>query len=135
MTLLPLRLRPGDRLRPALEQAVRDAGCGAAFVLSGIGSLSVASIRLAGASQTLELTGDHEILSLAGSIAAGPEGAGSHLHISLSDREGRVLGGHAGLGCIVNTTAEVLIALLPDWELRRESDETTGYAELTITPR
>ena len=125
--LLPLRLRPGDDLRPALEQAVRQAGCDAAFVLSGIGSLGRASVRLAGAEQTLDLIGEYEILTLAGSIADN----GSHLHISLSDREGRVLGGHAGPGCIVRTTAEVLLALLPDWQLRREPDEATGYAELS----
>lgn len=130
MKLLPLRLQPGDDLRPALEQAARQAGCDAAFVLSGIGSLGRTSIRLAGAEQTLDLDGEYEILTLAGSIAQN----GSHLHISLADREGRVLGGHAGPGCIVRTTAEVLLALLPDWQLRRESDETTGYAELKITP-
>lgn len=129
MKLLPLRLQPGDDLRPALEQAVRQAGCDAAFVLSGIGSLGRASIRLAGAEQMLVLEGEYEILTLAGSIASN----GSHLHISLSDREGRVLGGHAGPGCIVRTTAEVLLALLPDWQLRREPDEATGYAELKIT--
>jgi len=130
MKLLPLRLQPGDDLRPALEQAIRQAGCDAAFVLSGIGSLGRAGIRLAGAEQTLTLDGEYEILTLAGSIASN----GSHLHVSLSDREGRVLGGHAGPGCIVRTTAEVLIALLPDWQLRREPDEATGYAELKITP-
>ena len=129
MKLLPLRLQPGDDLRPALEQAVRQAGCSAAFVLSGIGSLGRANIRLAGADQTLFLDGEYEILSLAGSIASN----GPHLHISLSDREGRVLGGHAGPGCIVRTTAEVLLALLPEWQLRREPDEATGYAELKIT--
>jgi len=130
MKLLPLRLQPGDDLRPALEQAVRQAGYDAAFVLSGIGSLGRASIRLAGAEQTLALDGEYEILTLAGSIASN----GSHLHISLSDREGRVLGGHAGPGCIVRTTAEVLLVLLPDWQLRREPDKATGYAELKITP-
>ena len=129
MKLLPLRLQPGDDLRPALEQAVRQAGCSAAFVLSGIGSLGRANIRLAGAEQTLALDGEYEILTLAGSIASN----GSHLHICLSDREGRVLGGHAGPGCIVRTTAEVLLALLPEWQLRREPDEATGYAELKIT--
>lgn len=49
MTLLPLRLHPGQDLRQALEAAVRERGCQAAFVVSGIGSLMDARIRLADA--------------------------------------------------------------------------------------
>ncbi|WP_077037892.1 PPC domain-containing DNA-binding protein [Pelomonas sp. KK5] len=130
-SVLPLRLRPGDALRPAIEAAVRAVGCSAAFVVSGIGSLSRVELRLAGAERTLQLDGEYEILTLAGSIAAN----GSHLHISLSDTEGVVLGGHAGPGCIVRTTAEILLALLPQWQLSREPDEATGYAELKIERR
>jgi hypothetical protein len=33
-------------------------------------------------------------------------------------------------GCIVLTTAEVLLALLPDWQFTREPDALTGYDEL-----
>ncbi|MET0519840.1 MAG: PPC domain-containing DNA-binding protein [Burkholderiaceae bacterium] len=131
MKSLVLRLLPGDALRPAIEAAVRAAGCEAAFVLSGIGSLDRAQLRLAGAEQVLDLAGELEILSLAGSIAAN----GSHLHISIADASGRVLGGHAGPGCRVHTTAEILLALLPDWALRREPDALTGYAELSTRRR
>ena len=130
MDMLPLRLQPGDDLRAALEQAVSAHGCPAAFVISGIGSLSSANIRLAGAQQILNLEGEFEILTLAGSIAAN----GSHLHISVSDSQGRVLGGHVSPGCRVRTTAEILLTLLPAWQLVREADEATGYAELTIRP-
>ncbi len=130
MRAFPLRINPGIDLRFALEEAVREQRCSAAFVISGIGSLAVANIRLAGADQTLNLDGEFEILTLAGSIAQN----GSHLHISISDREGRVLGGHVGPGCVVRTTAEILLALLPDWQFSREPDEATGYAELKISP-
>lgn len=128
---LPLRLQPGDDLRRALEAAVAAQGATAAFVLSGIGSLRPAIIRLAGAEDTLQLDADLELLSLAGSIAAN----GSHLHLSVSDVQGRVIGGHAGYGCIVRTTAEVLLALLPVWHFSREADAATGYAELQIRAR
>ncbi len=126
-TPLPLRLVPGDDLRRALEAAVAAAGCEAAFVLSGIGSLGVTKLRLAGAEQAIDVPGDVEILTLAGSVAAG----GSHLHASVADASGRVLGGHAAYGCIVRTTAEVLLALLPDWRFTRALDPSTGYEELT----
>jgi len=51
MKTLPIRLTPGQDLRAALEAAVQAQNCRAAFVLSGIGSLSTAGIRLAGAAQ------------------------------------------------------------------------------------
>lgn len=49
MQTLPLRLTPGQDLRQAIEAAVLSHNCRAAFVLSGIGSLSTASLRFAGA--------------------------------------------------------------------------------------
>jgi uncharacterized protein len=128
MTLLPLRLRPGDDLRRALEAAVAAQGAEAAFVLSGIGSLAVTKLRMAGAERAVEVPGDVEILTLSGSVAAN----GSHLHLSVADASGRVLGGHAAHGCTVRTTAELLVALLPDWQFLREPDASTGFEELAI---
>jgi len=128
LELLPVRLLPGEDLRGALEQAVAARGMAAAFVLCGIGSLKPAVIRLAGAAEPLRLEGDSELLTLSGSIAA----QGSHLHLSVSDAQGRVIGGHAAYGCIVRTTAEVLLALLPQWRFTREPDAATGWAELVI---
>ncbi|WP_298235743.1 PPC domain-containing DNA-binding protein [uncultured Azohydromonas sp.] len=122
----PLRLQPGTDLRRALEAAVAQRGCEAAFVLGGIGSLGEAQLRLAGADVTLVLPGPLEVLTLSGSVGA----KGSHLHASLSDAQGRVLGGHLGYGCGVRTTAEVLLALLPGWRFTREPDAATGYDEL-----
>lgn len=46
-----------------------------------------------------------------------------------------VHGGHVAPGCIVLTTAEVLLALLPDWQFAREPDAVTGYDELVVQPR
>jgi hypothetical protein len=128
MKPLPVRLAPGDDLRAALEAAVAAHGGSAGFVLAGIGSLSAARIRFAGAEQSQVLGGDLEILTLSGSIAAN----GSHLHISVADASGRVLGGHVAPGCTVRTTAEVLLALLPGWRFAREHDAATGYAELVL---
>jgi len=126
MTPLPLRLMPGDDLRRALEAAVAGEGCSAAFVLSGIGSLRLTKLRLAGAEHTIDIAGDVEILTLSGSIAIG----GSHLHASVADASGRVHGGHVAYGCSVRTTAEVLLALLPGWRFTRETDPATGFDEL-----
>jgi predicted DNA-binding protein with PD1-like motif len=128
MQPLPLRLAPGDDLRAALESA-----CGGqpAFVLQGIGSLRNARLRYAGCADASELNCDLEILTLAGTVA----GQGAHLHISVSDAEGRVYGGHLMAGSTVRTTAEVLLALLPGHRFTREHDPATGYPELVIHTR
>ena len=136
MQTLPLRLTPGQDLRQAIEAAVRSQGCRAAFVLSGIGSLSTAGLRFAGADAPRRLTGDLEILSLSGTVAVsvteGGTHSSSHLHMALSTATGEVLGGHVAPGCIIRTTAEVLLALLPEWEFVRENDAATGYDELVV---
>jgi predicted DNA-binding protein with PD1-like motif len=104
-------------------------------VLSGIGSLSSAGIRLGGAEQPTRLTGEMEILTLSGTVAVDGGKASSHMHMAISTATGQVLGGHVAPGCIVRTTAEVLLALLPDWQFTREPDAITGYEELVIRVR
>jgi len=128
MQALPLRLHPGDDLRAAVVAALQASGQQAAFVLQGIGSLSVAQLRYAGQPQPDALHGDLEILTLAGSVSAD----GAHLHMAVSDAQGRVRGGHVCAGCLVRTTAELLLALLPGQRFTREVDPRTGYPELKI---
>ena len=69
MQTLPLRLSPGQDLRACLEAMLVKHDVSAAFVLQGIGSLSVAQLRLAGVKRSTELRGELEILSLAGSLS------------------------------------------------------------------
>ncbi|KIQ22550.1 DNA-binding protein [Variovorax paradoxus] len=126
-----LRLNPGDDLRGALDAALKQRGAEAAFVVSGIGSLRGARIRYAGVESAAVLQGDLEILTLSGTLS--PDGA--HLHISVSDAAGQVRGGHVAPGCTVRTTAEILIAWLPEWRFSREHDPATGYPELVPRPR
>lgn len=125
----PLRLYPGDDLRAAVEDVLRqDKRFGAAFVIQGIGSLGVAELRFAGAEHPTEIRGDLEILTVAGSVS--PDGA--HLHMSIADARGQVFGGHVARGCKVRTTAELLLALLPAHAFSRERDPRTGFPELVI---
>jgi uncharacterized protein len=128
MQACPVRLSPGDDLRDAVEELLRQHGVQAAFVVQGIGSLSVAQLRFAGAEGPTELRGDLEILTVAGSVS--PDGA--HLHMSVSDAHGQVFGGHVARGCRVRTTAELLLALLPDHRFSRGLDAQTGFMELQI---
>ena len=103
----------------------------AGFVIAGIGSLGAASIRFAGVESTTLLVEPLEILSLCGSVT--PQGA--HLHAAVATASGSVFGGHLGYGCRIRTTAEVLVAALPEWRLAREHDPASGYLELTASRR
>jgi len=131
MEALPLRLTPGADLRETLEAEAAARSSSATFVISAIGSLTLARLRLAGAAEPDILRGDLEILTLAGTVARN----GAHLHMSVADSHGRVLGGHVAHGCIVRTTVEVLLLLLPDWSFNREADPATGFAELVVSRR
>lgn len=129
MQAWPLRLSPGDDLRATIEDLLRQHEWGAAYVIQGIGSLSVAQLRFAGIDAPTELRGDLEILTLAGSVSAD----GAHLHMSVADAQGRVWGGHVARGCEVRTTAELLLVLLPGHRFAREIDPATGFMELRIS--
>ena len=131
MKVVPLRLQPSDDLRLVLEAWMgaqqEQAGC----VISAVGSLSLAQLRLAGATEARAIHGELEILSLSGTLS--PDGA--HLHIAIADSSGTVIGGHLCAGSLVRTTGELVIGLLPEWRFRRELDPATGSAELRISPQ
>jgi len=129
VSLCPLRLSPGDDLRRALESVGANGPGG--FVVCGIGSLTRARLRLAGAEHETPLEGPFEILSLAGSLSID----GAHLHMAVADASGHVTGGHVCYGNTVRTTAELLLAELGGWELSRAFDAGTGYRELVIRSR
>ncbi len=126
MKAWPLRLSPGADLKRSLEALDGAAG----FVVAAIGSLDPVVLRYAGAAQATRLAGAFELLTLSGSLTRD----GAHLHMSVADAEGRVRGGHVVYGCIVRTTAEVLVADLPGFSLSRESDAATGFRELVVRP-
>ena len=135
MKVQVLRLSAGDDLRGALEAAFADLaerhGIAAACIVSAVGSLSQAVLRYANQPAGREINGPLELLMLSGTLCAD----GAHLHGSVADAEGAVKGGHVLPGCIVRTTAEVVVALLPGWEFRRELDAATGFNELSARPQ
>jgi uncharacterized protein len=100
----------------------------AAFVAACSGSLRVAAIRFADRTETTTLNGPFEIVALSGTLSRN----GAHLHVTVSDREGKTIGGHLSEGSIVYTTAEVVLVELVDARFRREVDPATGYRELVV---
>jgi len=60
---------------------------------------------------------------------------GSHLHLAIADKTGRMLGGHLTEGCIIYTTAEIVIGESPHLTFVRTPDAQTGFLELEIRER
>ncbi len=129
------RLTPGTDLKSALERLTEELGLRAGCILTCVGSLSRARLRMPGAMGEAEVfktfAEPMEIVSLTGTLC--PDGA--HVHISLARPDGSCIGGHLVQGCIVNTTAELVIGEAPQVEFRRAPDAVTGYEELNVLPR
>jgi predicted DNA-binding protein with PD1-like motif len=122
------RLFPGQDLRQSIDQFVNEHNINAGCVLACVGSLTRATLRLADGEQHTTFEGKFEIVSLTGTRSV----HGSHLHISISDGEGRTLGGHLVPGCCIYTTAEIVIAVFPQVVYKREYCQQSGYAELVV---
>lgn len=122
------RLLRGSDLKDSIEKICKDNDFNTAVVLSGVGCLGKAKMRLAKAIDYLEVEEDFEIVSLNGTISNGE----AHIHIALSDEIGNVIGGHLCTGCIVNTTCELVLGILDEYESKREFDENTGYDEIVF---
>lgn len=126
--VIALRLRPRADLRAELVKVVREQGLEAAWVSTCVGSLTRARLRYANQPEGTTLEGHLEIVSLVGTVST----HGSHLHLSVSDGEGRTLGGHLLDGSSVYTTAEVVLLASPDLRFTRPRDAETTYGELSV---
>lgn len=126
MKTFPLRLHPGEDLKQSLVALAEKNEIRAGLILTCVGSLTRAALRLADQPETSFFEGKFEIVSLVGTL--GPDGP--HLHISVSDPAGQTLGGHLQEGSLIYTTAEIVLADLEDWVFLREIDPQTSYDEL-----
>lgn len=73
--------------------------------------------------------GAFEIVSLIGTI---DKSGKSHLHMSFSDANGNVTGGHVKEGCIIHTTVELTLVSNNSLLFERKNDEATGFDELYV---
>lgn len=126
-----LRFPPGQDLRLGLFALARREGLRAGAIVTCVGSLTGVTLRYAGRDAATVRSGPFEIVSLVGTL----DPAGGHLHLCVADSNGTTFGGHLLDGCVVRTTAEVIVAELTDAEFRRVADPATGYRELTVAMR
>jgi predicted DNA-binding protein with PD1-like motif len=122
------RLSPGQDLYHSIEMFVQDQKIEAGCVLSGVGSLTQVTLRFANQEIHDERVGHFEIVSITGTVST----HGSHLHVSVSDEHGKTTGGHLVPGCIIYTTAEIVILEFDDLVYKREFAEDSGYDELVV---
>lgn len=132
MKTIIFRLKPGSDLKKSIQDKVNENSIKAGYIISCVGGLEKVTVRMAGAqpdNQDIRVYEDkYEIVSLVGTISQ----KGMHLHLSFSDKEGRVIGGHLKDGNIVNPTAEIVIGYESDREFERHHDSETGFPELVV---
>lgn len=107
MQALPLHLAPGSDVRRSIEQLAQQQGV-SGFVLSVVGNLAQAAFQCPGKSRPTVLSGELEIITLQGTFS--PQGV--HLHLSFSDSECQVWGGHLEPGSLVLKGADLLLGCL-----------------------
>lgn len=132
MRQITVRLKPDEDLRGGIERMAKEHGVRAGCVLSIVGGVKQAKLRMAGSTpeaQTMQEWNEPlEIVSGTGTIS--PDGC--HIHASFSRTNGSVIGGHLRHGCIVAFTAEIILFAFDDVRYARATDEETGFPELRI---
>ncbi len=120
------RMIPGDDLKRGLEDFIDLNGFKSGIIVCMVGSLDGAVLRMSNG-HNKNFKGLFEIVSGMGTISTD----GIHIHISISDAEGIVYGGHLLNGCKIYTTAEIAI-ITSKIDFKRIYDPETGYKELVM---
>ena len=123
-----VRLKPGADLKKSIQTFVNENKLSAAWIVTCAGSLTHYNIRFANQQTAASDSGHFEIVSLAGTLSEN----GSHIHISISDSTGKTIGGHLQEGCIIYTTAEIIIQSSDKLIFTRKNDGTTPWEELQV---
>ena len=128
MKTYAFRLHYGQDLKAEINKFAKQENIKAGVIVTCVGNLKKAILRMANAKVVKTFEGSFEIVSLVGTL----ESRNSHLHISISDEKGATFGGHLKMGSIVGLTTEVLIGELENLQFSRKFDKETGYEELVV---
>jgi len=127
-TTYAFRLKPGQDLKQEIQKIVTEKQIKAGWISTCAGSLTNYNIRFANQPNGSSDSGHFEIVSLTGTVSVN----GSHIHIIISDSTGKTMGGHLMDGCIIYTTAEIVILSSNDFIFKREKDGSTPWEELQV---
>ena len=128
MKTYAIRLTKGMDLKNELINFTKKNDIKAGCILTCVGHLSKAKLRMADASTIKNFDCEFEILSLSGTLCQDDV----HLHICLSDKNGNCVGGHLKEACIIGVTAEIVLVELDNLSFSRKLDKNTGYDELIV---
>ena len=128
MHIYALRLQPNTDLRIELERLCKKQEWSSAWMVTCVGSLQQIHLRMAGAKKQTFIEGPLEITSLVGTLCQD----GVHLHITVSNKNGEVFGGHLCRESKIFTTAEIVIGYSSHLHFKRVLDDKTGYDELFV---
>lgn len=130
MKTIAKRLVDNQDLLVEIQKLLDEHDVQAGVILSAVGSLKQTKIRMPVIDGNVQYIHPEnvEIDALHGTVSR----HGVHLHISVSDIEGKVWGGHVKEGNTIRTTCEIVIGILEDIVLKRSPDDTTGYDELEV---
>lgn len=131
--ILAVRLYTGENVIANLNEAVKSTGKSLGIILNGAGMMKEVKIGyFMGKGEYKEniFKTPREIVSLTGNFVNSPEGFFTHLHVSLADDSGEVVGGHLQEASVYGT-GEIFI-YLSDMQVTRKIDEETGLAGLRL---
>lgn len=123
------RLLPDSDLYGEIISYLKKNNIKAACIISCVGSLKKINLRTATGNDFLQIQDNFEIVSLVGSVSM----ERCHIHISLSDKDGKAFGGHLmRQGNIVFTTAEIVLGVFEQLNFSEEFCNKSGWPELSI---
>lgn len=130
MKTIAKRLTDGQDLLIEIRKLLDEHDVEAGIILSAVGSLRKSNIRVPVINGGVKYISPEnlEIDSLHGTVSKN----GCHLHISVSDIDGKAWGGHLKEGCTIRTTCELVIGVLEDTSFKRAMDKDTGFEELKV---
>jgi len=142
--VVAFRLSPGADIYESLKNIIEEHNIKTGVILSGVASLKQAVLRnvnlipdsfpMTDAYRVLtKIKKPLEVLTLSGNITELNCKPFVHAHIVVSagEENGLAYGGHLEKGCIVFSTAEIIIAEINEMQILREMSDDTLTKEFT----
>jgi len=114
-----------DLLESITQQAKKSLIKTGFFMLIGTLKRAELGFYREGRYKPIEVTGPLEITSCVGNIAIKEGEPFAHAHLSVSNEEGEVFGGHVLPGCVIATTGELVLIEAKGVNLQRRLDKAT----------
>lgn len=118
----------GEDLLAAIEDAATkaDARSGVFFLIGALDKARFGFYTEGGTFEPIDIERQLDITSCIGNLADEDGRLVIHAHMTVSDAEGRVYGGHVLTGCRIWIRAELVIFPTEDIKLKRSYDTATG---------